>query len=155
MNLELSADALRWQGKAREFADDVLKPHEVAAELNNGELEPALRKKHKKLAIELGFSAMDVPKSHGGLQLSIVEQVAVWEQLEPSIAEIEAPIKRIDLEGYPPDLLPDYAHKVGADLVVVGTRGRGNFASLVLGSTSHRSIQVAGCDVLVVHPTTT
>lgn len=83
------------------------------------------------------------------------ERVAVWEQLEPSIAEIEAPIKRIDLEGYPPDLLPDYAHKVGADLVVVGTRGRGNFASLVLGSTSHRSIQVAGCDVLVVHPTTT
>jgi alkylation response protein AidB-like acyl-CoA dehydrogenase len=80
LNLELSADALRWQGKAREFAD-VLEPHEVAAELNSGELSPELRKKHKKLAIELGFSAMDVPKSHGGLQLSIVEQVAVWEQL--------------------------------------------------------------------------
>lgn len=81
MNLELGADALRWQGKAREFAEDVLKPHEVEAELNNGELSPDLRKKHKKLAIELGFSAMDVPRSHGGLQLSIVEQVAVWEQL--------------------------------------------------------------------------
>ena len=81
MNLELSRDALRWQGRAREFAEDVLKPHEVDAELNNGELAPELRKKHKKLAIELGFSAMDVPKSHGGLQLSIVEQVAVWEQL--------------------------------------------------------------------------
>ena len=81
MNLELSVDALRWQGRAREFAADVLQPHEVEAELNNGELSPELRKKHKKLAIELGFSAMDVPKSHGGLALSIVEQVAVWEQL--------------------------------------------------------------------------
>jgi len=81
LNLELGAEALRWQGKAREFAEDVLKPHEVEAELNNGELSPDLRKKHKKLAIELGFSAMDVPRSHGGLQLSIVEQVAVWEQL--------------------------------------------------------------------------
>ena len=80
MNLELSRDALHWQGKAREFSE-VLRPHEVEAELNNGELSPELRKKHKKLAIELGFSAMDVPKSHGGLQLSIVEQVAVWEQL--------------------------------------------------------------------------
>lgn len=81
------------------------------------------------------------------------ERAAVWEQLESTISEIDVPIQRIDLEGYPPDLLPDHAHKVGADLVVVGTRGRGNFASLVLGSTSHRAIQVAGCDVLVVHPT--
>lgn len=82
------------------------------------------------------------------------ERVAVWDQLEPSLSGIDVPIKQIDLEGYPPDLLPDYAHKVKAELVVVGTRGRGNFASLVLGSTSHRAIQVAGCDVLVVHPAT-
>jgi nucleotide-binding universal stress UspA family protein len=80
------------------------------------------------------------------------ERVAMWEQLEPSLAAIDVPIKRVDLEGYPPDLLPDYAHQIGADLVVVGTRGRGNFASLILGSTSHRTIQVAGCDVLVVNP---
>ena len=81
MKLELSADALRWQGKAREFADEILKPHEVEAELNNGEISAELRKRHKKLAVELGFSAMDVPKPYGGLELSIVEQVAVWEQL--------------------------------------------------------------------------
>lgn len=80
------------------------------------------------------------------------ERLAVWKQLEPSISAIDVPTKRIDLEGYPPDLLPDYAHKVGADLVVVGTRGRGDFASLILGSTSHRTIQVSGCDVLVVNP---
>ncbi len=82
------------------------------------------------------------------------ERVAVWDQLESALSAVDVPIKRIDLEGYPPDLLPDYAHKVRADLVVVGTRGRGNFASLVLGSTSHRAIQVAGCDVLVVIPRT-
>lgn len=82
------------------------------------------------------------------------ERVAVWKQLEPSLSVIDVPTKRINLEGYPPDLLPDYARKVGADLVVVGTRGRGDFASLILGSTSHRAIQVAGCDVLVVSPTT-
>ncbi|MGF1618537.1 MAG: universal stress protein [Acidimicrobiia bacterium] len=81
------------------------------------------------------------------------ERVAVWEQLEPTVSAIDVPTKRIDLQGYAPDLLPDYAHRVGADLVVVGTRGRGDFASLILGSTSHRTIQVAGCDVLVVNPT--
>jgi alkylation response protein AidB-like acyl-CoA dehydrogenase len=29
----------------------------------------------------LGFSAIDVPKRWGGLELPLVEQVAIWEQL--------------------------------------------------------------------------
>jgi alkylation response protein AidB-like acyl-CoA dehydrogenase len=81
LKLELYDSALAWQEKAREFAELVLQPYEVEAELNNGELPPDVRKRHKSRAIELGFSAMDVPKSHGGLELPIVEQVAVWEQL--------------------------------------------------------------------------
>lgn len=81
MNIELNAGALNWQRKSREFAEHVLQPHEIEAELNGGVLSAALRKSHKKQAIELGLSAMDVPKSRGGLELSIVEQVAVWEQL--------------------------------------------------------------------------
>ncbi len=81
MNIELNANVLDWQKKARDFAENVLQPHEVDAELNNGMLSAELRKAHKAQAVELGLSAMDVPKSHGGLELSIVEQVAVWEQL--------------------------------------------------------------------------
>lgn len=81
MRLDLSKSALEWQARAREYADTHLEPHEVEAELNAGELPPELRKKQKARAIELGFSAMDVPKSHGGLELPIVDQVAVWEQL--------------------------------------------------------------------------
>src|SRR5690606_39724456 len=59
----------------------MLQPHEVEAEMNGGELTPDIRKLHKATAIELGFSAMDVPRELGGLELRIVEQVAVWEQL--------------------------------------------------------------------------
>lgn len=94
----------------------------------------------------------EVPVDLTGIAES--ERAVVWEQLEPTFSTIGVPTQRIDLQGYPPDLLPDYAHKVGADLVVVGTRGRGDFASLILGSTSHRTIQVSGCDVLVVNPKT-
>lgn len=39
-----------------------------------------------------------------------------------------------------------------ADLVVVGTRGRGGFVGLVLGSTSHQVTSHAKCPVLVVPP---
>jgi nucleotide-binding universal stress UspA family protein len=81
------------------------------------------------------------------------ERQAVWEQLEPTIATIKVPVERVDLDGYPPDLLPGYSNEAGAGLIVVGTRGRGDLASLILGSTSHRTIQLAHCDVLVVKVT--
>lgn len=81
MKIELSESALAWQKKAREYADEYLQPHEVEAELNGGVLPEAITARNKKRAIELGFSAMDVPRSHGGLELGLVEQVAVWEQL--------------------------------------------------------------------------
>jgi alkylation response protein AidB-like acyl-CoA dehydrogenase len=58
-----------------------LQPHEVEAELNGGVLPADVVGRQKKRAIELGFSAIDVPKSHGGLELPMVEQVAIWEQL--------------------------------------------------------------------------
>ncbi len=81
MRIELSKSAQDWQKAAREFADEYLQPHEVEAELNAGVLPPEVVDRQKKRAIELGFSAIDVPKAHGGLELPMVEQVAIWEQL--------------------------------------------------------------------------
>lgn len=81
MHIELSDQAISWQQKAREYAEEYLQPYEVEAELNRGQLPPELVARQKQRAIELGFSAIDVPKAYGGLELSMVEQVAIWEQL--------------------------------------------------------------------------
>ena len=81
MEIKLNDQAKKWQKIAREYADKYLQPHEIEAELNNGELSKELTLRNKKKAIELGLTAIDVPKSYGGLGLSMVEQVAIWEQL--------------------------------------------------------------------------
>ena len=80
------------------------------------------------------------------------QRKAVWGSLDPILREADIPVKTVDLSGYPPDVLVDYATEHQAALLVIGTRGRGEFASFVLGSTSHRALHIAKCDVLVVKP---
>ena len=81
MKIEISEDAQAWQSIARTYADEYLQPHEVEAELNDGVLPAEITRRNKKRAIELGFTAIDVPESHGGRELSMESQVAIWEQL--------------------------------------------------------------------------
>jgi acyl-CoA dehydrogenase len=81
VQIQLDDIARDWQAKARKFAEEELIPCEVEAEMNEGKLPAATSKHHKKLAIELGFSSMDVPADYGGLALRTIDQVAVWEQL--------------------------------------------------------------------------
>ncbi len=81
MDIGLDDKAKAWRDAAAKFATEELIPWETEAELNEGKLPPEVKARHKKLAIELGFSAMDVPTAHGGRDARVLEQVAVWEQL--------------------------------------------------------------------------
>ncbi|WP_405238356.1 acyl-CoA dehydrogenase family protein [Lentisalinibacter orientalis] len=81
MDIQLDGASREWQERARRFAEDYLQPHEIEAELNEGRLPPETAARNKARALELGFSAMDVPREYGGLGLPIVTQAAVWEQL--------------------------------------------------------------------------
>ncbi len=53
------------------------------------------------------------------------------------------------LRGRPATVIVDEASTFDADLVIVGSRGRGPIASLVLGSTSSEVVDHAPCPVLV------
>ena len=52
--------------------------------------------------------------------------------------------------GDPADLISAEAEKLGAELIVVGTRGMNVVVRLVLGSVSTKVLHRAPCDVLVV-----
>lgn len=80
MTYAFSPETLEWQRKAREFAEELI-PFEETAELNEGLLPKDVTARHRATGIELGFSRLDVPREHGGLQLPMLDQVVVWEQL--------------------------------------------------------------------------
>ncbi|GAA3218510.1 universal stress protein [Oerskovia jenensis] len=60
----------------------------------------------------------------------------------------DVPIKRIVLDGTGAELLTEFS--TASDLVVVGSRGRGGFTGLLLGSTSQAVLHHSACPVMVV-----
>ena len=80
MHINLPNDVKEWIKTAESFLE-VTKPWEVEAEMNSGKVPEEIDSKHRQMAIDLGLSSMDMPKSIGGKELSNLQQVAVWEVL--------------------------------------------------------------------------
>jgi len=78
-----------------------------------------------------------------GAEAVVEKEVAAAKELQP---EIDCDGRAV--QGQPADVLLEEAGD--ADLIVVGNRGHGGFASLLLGSVSHQVVQHAPCPVTVV-----
>lgn len=82
------------------------------------------------------------------------EQVKAGERLVERMAHdagISDAERRVVL-GHPGERLADLADEEEAELIVVGSRGRGAFKSAFLGSVSSGLVGVARCPVLIVPP---
>jgi nucleotide-binding universal stress UspA family protein len=67
------------------------------------------------------------------------------------VAGVEGAERRV-VTGFAADRLADLADEEGAELIVVGSRGRGPLKAAFLGSVSSSLMGVARCPVIVVPP---
>jgi acyl-CoA dehydrogenase len=69
------------QLRARRFVVEDLIPWEVHAEEHDGSIPADVRADHRRKAVELGLSAMNMPRELGGGGMTMLQQVLVSEQI--------------------------------------------------------------------------
>jgi nucleotide-binding universal stress UspA family protein len=81
-------------------------------------------------------------------------QAAIGKQVEKLKQEgLDATLQLGEvMAGGAAHVIADIAKERGADLIVAGTRGLGPVSRLLIGSVTHRLVQIAPCPVLVIPP---
>jgi nucleotide-binding universal stress UspA family protein len=78
------------------------------------------------------------------------QKLAEWQEKHiPAGISADASIMSRD----PSEAIQMTAKKIGADLIVMGTRGLSGFKHVMLGSVAERTVRLAPCPVMTVHAT--
>jgi nucleotide-binding universal stress UspA family protein len=111
-----------------------------------------LRAVHAWQSSYIGYTGFEgsIPATGGDIhELRAAAAAALEATLHEVLPEPgEIAIEQRVVEGTPGAVL--VAESRDADLLVVGSRGRGGFAGLLLGSVSQQCAQHAGCPVVIV-----
>lgn len=101
----------------------------------------------KELADYAEIEHIDVRR--GDLVRSIAEQIVRQAEADARALGV-AQLRSVIETGDPASALAALATAEKADLIVMGRRGLGALAGLLLGSVSHKITQLAACDCLMV-----
>ena len=93
----------------------------------------------------------DMPPATPGAEAAKERVAAQVEEIKGAGVDASLQTSVIVLGG-PGQAIAEIAAEVGADLIVVGTRGHSSVPGLVLGSVAHRLLHVAHRPVLAVPP---
>lgn len=119
----------------------------VAAEL-------ARAMKSEQLRIVICFDGIPSYLGEPNLEQMVDQKVLkaneVLRQAVESVGEVPAEIHTELIEGDPAEAIIEVAKTRGSNVIVMGSRGLGRLAGLVLGSTSQKVVSHAPCPVLIV-----
>ncbi|MEU4425161.1 universal stress protein [Actinoplanes sp. NPDC024001] len=128
-----------------ETADTVLEAAFTAAD-DRGTTLVAVRSHRPALALPLGripIERVDTAQQDAVERECLAAQLAPWRAKYPAV-----PVDTLLSHDSPSSTLVGASHS--AQLIVIGSHGRGVAAGAVLGSTGLRLLHQAGCPVLVV-----
>jgi len=97
------------------------------------------------------FSGYDAPVTVDGLDKEIEHDYQAMLDGAVEAMPADVPVRKLLKRGPAGAAIADEANAGDHDLVVMGSRGRGELRSLLLGSVSHRVLQSSHVPVLVVH----
>jgi nucleotide-binding universal stress UspA family protein len=126
-----SKAALRWaieEGKLRGASIRVVHAWSLSYAVGAGFAVPA-------------FSVAELQRASEELLDAVIREVGGVEGMH---------VEPVSVEGTPARVLVEAAQ--GADLLVVGSRGHGGFAGLLLGSVSQQCAHHAPCPLVIVRP---
>ncbi|MBL8099903.1 MAG: universal stress protein [Anaerolineales bacterium] len=110
--------------------------------------------KPKELRVVVVYDPIPIYLGEPNMQIAITSRKGEAESiLEKAIAEIgEVPceVQSGILEGEPAEAIIEVSNTRKSDLIIMGSRGLGRLAGLVLGSTSQKVVAHAPCPVLIV-----
>ena len=94
-----------------------------------------------------GFAPVSIPDPDEFRQVAAQRLDAIVYEVTAGATDVR--IEQKTVEGAAAEVLVDESE--GADLLVVGSRGHGGFAGLLLGSVSQQCATHASCPVVIVH----
>jgi nucleotide-binding universal stress UspA family protein len=126
-----------------EVSDRAVAAARDLAVLSRGEVW-VLHLREREMAAKTGVLVMDetTAEANAGVAASV-------ELLTQAGVKAHGEVRNT-IFGYAAREIVNDAKEVGADVIVMGSRGRGDIAGLLLGSTAHKVIHLSDRPVLVV-----
>lgn len=120
----------------------------------------------KKLLLPVDFSEYSEIAARKGVSLAEIYKAAIYylhigDDAQKSASKLSAFVRKIDADqrlsvkklvarGTPEKTIVSVAHKIGADVIVMGTRGNSGLKHLVQGSVAEKVLRESDCPVLVI-----
>ncbi|MEJ2596794.1 MAG: universal stress protein [Anaerolineales bacterium] len=117
-----------------------------------GELARALHSEH--LWVVVAYDPVPAylgePNVQKAMSSRLREAESILQMAIEAVGQIPGEIRKEILEGQPAEEILNVANVRKSDLIVMGSRGLGKLAGIVLGSQSQKVVSHAPCPVLIV-----
>jgi len=126
--------------------------HALRAARKAGELARAMHSEHLWVVVAYGPipAYLGEPNVQKAMSSRLKEAESILQMAIEAVGQIPGEIRKEILEGQPAEEIINVANVRKSDLIIMGSRGLGKLAGLVLGSQSQKVVSLAACPVLIV-----